>query len=604
MSPHDDPLSVAATQPDPAVEKESGAHMKPASERSQSPDASDAHAITDGYFFHHAAQPAEHLYSDVSTIHAHSPVKYIELTFDTEIPQLPDLHHTRSGVASIRSAVTGTSSPNLKKFESPFHWSSTRKMFVSTVSFVASGLAAYSAGSYAMATPQLTKEWHISLVAANVGITVFVLGFGFAPMILAPFSEVKGRYWVFVGAGVTFWVGTMGCAVTRSFGGMLVSRFIVGNGASVFATLVGGVVSDIFHKDQRNTPMSLYSLSVFIGTGLGPMFSGVISDHLSWRWIFYLQMIMIGFVVAMIALLFGETRGNVILHQKANALNKYLEALERDGQTVPIWPADPNVSVDPEKDDDSRTQHRRVRYRAAAEKHRSLPSMIWFSFKFPFRLIVTESFVFWFSLWISFAWAILYMQFSSIALVFRTNHNFSNTRIGAVFTSVIVGSIIVTFMSIYQEKLARRYWTKLTTTPEGRLYFACVESAFLPIGLFWFGWTSSRSIHWIVPTLAVGCCTIGIFSIYLAVFSYLADTYHRYASSALAAQSMCRNVLAGVFPLVTGYLFTNLTYPGAGSLLGGIGVLLTAVPWVLVFWGEKIRRRSPLAGEIMEHGER
>lgn len=32
---------------------------------------------------------------------------------------------------------------------------------------------------------------------------------------------------------------------------------------------------------------------------------------------------------------------------------------------------------------------------------------------------------------------------------------------------------------------------------------------------------------------------MGIFSVYLAVFNYLADTYHRYASSAIAAQSCC-----------------------------------------------------------------
>lgn len=77
-------------------------------------------------------------------------------------------------------------------------------------------------------------------------------------------------------------------------------------------------------------------------------------------------------------------------------------------------------------------------------------------------------------------------------------------------------------------------------TPERRLYFAGIETSLLPVGLFWFGWTARPTIHWLVPTLAVGCSTIGIYSIYLAVYNYLADTYGQYTSSALAAQSFCK----------------------------------------------------------------
>lgn len=105
--------------------------------------------------------------------------------------------------------------------------------------------------------------------------------------------------------------------------------------------------------------------------------------------------------------------------------------------------------------------------------------------------------------------------------------------------AVSIGALLATVLSIYQEKFATRIG-KMSTTPEGRLFFACVESILMPIGLFWFGWTSFPSIPWIVPTLAVGCATMGIFSIYLATFNYLADTYHRYASSAIAAQSFCK----------------------------------------------------------------
>ena len=149
-----------------------------------------------------------------------------------------------------------------------------------------------------------------------------------------------------------------------------------------------------------------------------------------------------------------------------------------------------------------------------------------------------------------------------------------------------VAVIIATLISIYQERVVSRF-VKLPNTPEKRLYFACVQAVLMPAGLFWFGWSSYPSVHWIAPALAVGCATMGILSIYLAVFNYLADTYHRFASSAIAAQSCCkydvvlvirysltqcpgRNLLGGVFPLVTHALFTNLGYPAASSLLGGI----------------------------------
>ena len=149
-------------------------------------------------------------------------------------------------------------------------------------------------------------------------------------------------------------------------------------------------------------------------------------------------------------------------------------------------------------------------------------------------------------------------------------------------------------LSIYQEKVAVRYGI-MSTAPEGRLYFACVESALLPLGLFMFGWTQFSNVPWIVPTLAIGLATMGIFSIYLAVFNYLADTYNRYASSALAAQSFCkylvlwvaqmmilsgltksanirggRNVIAGAFPLINSAMFNRMTFSGASSFLGGV----------------------------------
>ncbi|CAK7229720.1 hypothetical protein SBRCBS47491_007343 [Sporothrix bragantina] len=486
----------------------------------------------------------------------------------------------------------------LKLHDHPFSWSLARKSYVLIFPFFAATLAAYAAGSYGAVNGYFMPE--LSNISFNLGITVFVLGFGFAPILLALVSEQYGRYWVFVGAGTVFFFGTLGCALSHSLAAMLVSRLIAGTGASVFATLTGGVVGDLFPKEQRNAPMALYSLAIIGGSGLGPLISGIVAQRVEWRWIFYLQTIFVGVATAGLLLAFRETRANVLLLRNCKRLNVHIE-----GQ--PVIPDDGDVQPDvdvAEKDKEASKAAATAlspatnRFHAPGPDTGSVFSTIGTSFSFPLKLLVTESIVFWFSAWVSFAWAMLYMQFSSIHVVYTNVYHFDGLQIGAVYTTVITGAIVGCVSCIIYDRILHTHFARFTAIPESRLYFSCLGSLLLPAGLFWFGWTARPDVHWIVPTIAIGTFEAGIFIIYLAVFNYFVDTYTVYASSALAAQSMCRNMLAGAFPLFTASMFTNLGYAKAGSLLGGIAVALSFVPWVLVFYGETIRKRSAFAQHL------
>lgn len=539
--------------------------------------------------------------SDPSSLDISSPIIYHYLTFETPLP------HPSIKFPAKPSTAHTPPQPDLKKFTSPFEWSKSRKDFTIWLSCIATTITAYTAGSYSPPTAQMSAEWHVSEVAILVGITTFCAGFAIAPMFLAPFSEINGRYPVFVVAGILYFICQICCAVTHSYAGMLVARFFVGCGSSVFSTMVGGVVSDLYHAKDRNTPMALFSGGVLFGTGLGPLVSGFILKHANWRWVFWVQVITNGLLITAVTVFFRETRGSILLSRKAQCLNKWYEEREKLGYIGF------EMAIGEPRSEKIETQ--RIRWKVKSDDEReSLSKMIGISVYRPFHLLVTEPVVFFFSLWVSFSWAVLYLTFGSIPLVFSHSHGFTIQQSGAVFAALCVGASLSTVLSIYQDRLLARYLATLDkntekqsrlmrnldlSCPEGRLYFACIESALLPIGLFWFGWSQFSSIPWIVPTLAIVCATMGIYSIYLATFNYFADTYHRYASSALAAQSFCRNILGGVFPLVTAAMFNNLTFQGALSLLGGIGALLTIVPWVLVFFGPRIRARSKFAAEIM-----
>lgn len=480
--------------------------------------------------------------------------------------------------------------PNLRDYDNPFEWARSRKNIMTWLSCSVNITAAYSAGSYASPADTLTRKWGISAVVYNLGITIFTCGFGIAPMVLAPFSEINGRRPVFIVTGLLFVICQLSCALTDSFGGMLAARFFLGCGGSTFSTMVGGILADIWETSERNTAMTLFTGATMFGTGLGPLVSGFVAQNLDWRWVFYLQIMTSGTLVALVTIFFKETRGSILISRKAKKLNAWYEQLEAAGCM--------GMEITGE---DGQYHCQRIRWKVKSDEERaSLGKMIAVSLYRPIHLLFTEPVVFWFSLWISFSWAVLYLQFGALPLVYETNHGFSLQQTGSIFAAVCVGGIISTPLSIYQEKWAvRQNPEKFASSPEGRLWFTAFESALMPIGLFWFGWTCFPSIPWIVPTIAVTLQTMGIFSIYLAVFNYTADVYHVYASSALAASGLCRNLLGGSFPLVTVQMFNGMGFQAASSLLGGIGAVLTLVPWILIFFGPKIRARSKIASQIM-----
>lgn len=155
--------------------------------------------------------------------HHTEEIEYLYLDFDTELP-------TPAGLFDTKGSTPPPPCPDLKKYTSPFLWSSSRKSMTTWLACGVTLLAAYSAGEYTPASSQLLSEWDVSQVAYNVGVTTFTAGFGIAPMVLAPFSEINGRRPVFIASGILFTACVFACGGANNLAGTLVARFFKGIG--------------------------------------------------------------------------------------------------------------------------------------------------------------------------------------------------------------------------------------------------------------------------------------------------------------------------------------------------------------------------------------
>ncbi|EQK99879.1 Major facilitator superfamily domain, general substrate transporter [Ophiocordyceps sinensis CO18] len=530
---------------------------------------------------------------------ANSPISQRYLTFESDLPTLPADSHGRELPPP----------PNLGRLGSPLEWSPLRKHMLLFISCTATFLTAYSVGSYSPAAAVMAQDLGTSQSVVLVGVTTFCLGFALAPMALAPISEIWGRFPVLAAAGVVFIASQVACSVMPNATGLLIARFFAGAGASVFGAVVGGVITDLWDKEDRNTPLAIFSGSVLAGTGAGPLVAtvllqGIHDSSLAWKWTFWHQVIMDAVLVAAIFLLCTECRASVLLTQRARLLNNWYKELETRG-TYGLWLPDSAKRAAPD------SLLLRIRWLVKEDEQRpAVGKIIALSVRRPFYMLFTEPIVFCFSLWASFAWAILYLSFSAVPILYKTDL----ARSGPIYGAIIAAALVATITSILQQRLLQhpqwqaglghndsKYWAFMrrrfpVESPEARLYFSCVTALLLPIGLFGAFFCSGGS----AKAVGFGFATCGIYSVYLATFNYLADAYGAQASSALAAQSLCRNLLGGGFPLITGAMFTNLGLKGAGALLGSIAMVLTTIPWVLVCYGETIRGRSKLALSLQQ----
>lgn len=336
--------------------------------------------------------------------------------------------------------------------------------------------------------------------------------------------------------------------------------------SSVGASMVGGTVADMYRPKNRGTGMNVFTLLNFGGQAIGSIMFGWITPLVGVKWSYGIMAFMAGFSCLLNALLFCETRADVLLSRKAAALSK-----------------------------STGTKH----VTDLSDSKPDIKQMIRISLFRPLEFLFTEPIVTAISLWIGFAWGCVFLGGTSVTLTFE-QYGWSRGQLGTAQVVVIIGAVLGFISNYHQQYLYARIAKKNggRAPPEARLIWAAYGGLLFPLGLFAFAWTGRPSIHWIVPMLFLCLVYWGITCIFSAVFAYLADAYETYSSSAQAAQSLARNLIAAILPMFARRMYTGMGYPQATTLVASIALIMSLAPFILMRYGEVLRAKSKVARSI------
>src|SRR5215468_9992161 len=120
-------------------------------------------------------------------------------------------------------------------------------------------------------------------------VTAYLLASTISGPLYGKLGDLYGRKLMLQTAIVLFLVGSVLCGLSQDMGQLIAFRALQGLGGGGLIVTTMAVVGDIIPPRDRGRYQGLFGAVFGISTVIGPLLGGYFVEHLSWRWIFYVN---------------------------------------------------------------------------------------------------------------------------------------------------------------------------------------------------------------------------------------------------------------------------------------------------------------------------
>jgi EmrB/QacA subfamily drug resistance transporter len=128
-------------------------------------------------------------------------------------------------------------------------------------------------------------------------------------------ADMFGRKRIFLAGMIIFLVGSALCGTAQSMTELVIWRMVQGLGAGCILPVAQTITADLYTLEQRAKVSAVYSGVFGLSSVLGPFLGGFLTDQLSWRWVFYVNLPIGVATVALIAVVMVEPLQNRHRHR-------------------------------------------------------------------------------------------------------------------------------------------------------------------------------------------------------------------------------------------------------------------------------------------------
>ena len=142
-----------------------------------------------------------------------------------------------------------------------------------------------------VALPSIQSDLNFSQSSLTWVIDGYLITFGSLLLLAGRLGDLFGRKRIFLLGVLSFVVASMLCGLSPSGGALVVARLLQGAAAALVSAVIIAVIAVEFPAPaERAKAMSLYTFVIAGGASLGLLLGGVLTETISWHWIFFVNL--------------------------------------------------------------------------------------------------------------------------------------------------------------------------------------------------------------------------------------------------------------------------------------------------------------------------
>ncbi len=168
--------------------------------------------------------------------------------------------------------------------------SNAYRAFLTAIVMIGAFMAILDTTVVDVVIPKMMGPLSTDLYGVQWVITAYMIAAAVGLLLTHSLCRVIGLKNVFLTGLITFTTASVICGMSSSLSQMIGARAMQGMGEAFIMASAQTILFSIYPPEKHGLAMGIYAMGVSFAPSLGPTVGGWITQHLAWRWVFYINL--------------------------------------------------------------------------------------------------------------------------------------------------------------------------------------------------------------------------------------------------------------------------------------------------------------------------